>query len=189
MGTAMEVIPQPISGVLVLRPKRFGDARGYFTESYNRRTLEAAGLKFDFLQDNVSLSAQPGTVRGLHFQSPPSAQTKLLNVLQGAIVDVVVDIRHGSPTFGKHVAVTLTAHNGLQLLVPRGFAHGFCTLVPDTMVQYKVDNYYDPKCDGGLLWNDPALGIAWPVSAENAVLAKKDNEHPKLADLPAYFTL
>ncbi len=184
----MEVTPQAISGVLVLKPKRFGDARGYFVESYNRRVMAEHGLRFDFLQDNTSLSAQRGTIRGLHFQSPPSEQTKLLNVLQGAIIDVVVDIRVGSPTFAKHVAVELSAENGLQLLVPRGFAHGFCTLVPDTLVQYKVDNHYDPKCDGGVLWNDPALGIEWPVKPDEAVLADKDRKHPRLADLPVTFT-
>src|SRR5262245_54383194 len=130
----MEVIPQAISDVLVLKPKRFGDARGYFVESYSRRVLAERGVNFDFVQDNISLSARRGTVRGLHFQNPPAAQTKLLYVLRGAVLDVVVDIRRGSPTYGKHVAVELSEENGLQLLAPRGFAHGFCTLVADTMV-------------------------------------------------------
>jgi len=184
----MEVLPQAISDVLVLKPKRFGDARGYFVESYNRRVMAANGLDFDFLQDNTSLSAQRGTIRGLHFQTAPSQQTKLLNVLRGAILDIVVDIRVGSPSYGKHVGVELSEENGLQLLVPRGFAHGFCTLVPDTMVQYKVDNFYDPKADAGLLWNDAALGIAWPVTAEEAILTDKDRKHPTLAELPAHFS-
>jgi dTDP-4-dehydrorhamnose 3,5-epimerase len=184
----MEVTPLAISDVLVLKPKRFGDARGYFVESYNRRQMAANSLEFDFCQDNTSLSQQRGTIRGLHFQTAPSAQTKLLNVLRGAILDVVVDIRNGSPTYGRHVAVELSEENGLQLLVPRGFAHGFCTLVPDTMVQYKVDNFYDPKADAGLLWNDPALGIAWPVRSDEAILTDKDRKHPTLAELPAHFT-
>jgi dTDP-4-dehydrorhamnose 3,5-epimerase len=184
----MEVIPQAISGVLVLKPKRFGDARGYFVETFSRRALAQHDLKFDFVQDNVSFSAQRGTIRGLHFQSPPSAQTKLLYVLRGAVLDVVVDIRIGSPTYARHVAVELSEENGAQLLVPRGFAHGFCTLVPDTLVQYKVDSFYDAARDGGILWSDPALGIAWPIKPEEAILTDKDRKHPTLANLPATFT-
>lgn len=183
----MEITQQAIADVLVLKSRRFGDARGYFTETWSRRTLQVQGLNFDFMQDNVSLSATAGTVRGLHFQAAPSAQTKLVSVLQGAVLDVAVDIRKGSPTYGKHVAVELSAENGLQILVPRGFAHGLCTLVPDTMVMYKVDAFYDQPREFGLQWNDPALGIAWPDFA-GAVLSEKDKINPVLADLPAYFS-
>lgn len=183
----MDVIEQSIKPVVVLRPKRFGDRRGYFSEIHSRRRLEAEGLSFDFVQDNISLSAEAGTVRGLHFQAPPSEQTKLVTVLTGSVLDVVVDIRAGSPTYGAHIAVELSAENGLQTLVPPGFAHGFCTLVPDTLVLYKVDRYYDPERDFGLRWNDPALQIQWPVSEENARLSDKDHKQPTLAELPRYF--
>ncbi len=183
----MEIFEQAIAGVFVLKPRRFGDARGYFTETYSARTLGAQGLSFNFVQDNISLSATPGTVRGLHFQIAPSPQTKLLQVLQGAILDVAVDIRKGSPTYGKHVAVELSAENGLQLLIPRGFAHGLCTLLPDTMVMYKVDSFYDQPNEFGLAWDDPALGIAWPDFA-GSNLSAKDKVNPTLAALPDYFT-
>jgi dTDP-4-dehydrorhamnose 3,5-epimerase len=184
----MEIWPQAIADVLVLQPARFGDARGYFSEIYSQRTLKAHGIEFDFVQDNFLLSANPGTVRGLHFQGSPSTQTKLVSVLRGAILDVAVDIRKGSPHFGKHVAVELSAENGLQILVPRGFAHGICTLVPDTMVLYKVDAFYDSQRDYGLLWNDPALGIGWPEVAASPCLSDKDKVQPRLAELPRHFT-
>lgn len=184
----MEIFEQTIAGVLVLKPRRFGDARGYFAETYSRRALAALGLNFDFVQDNISLSATPGTVRGLHFQAAPAAQTKLVSVLQGAVLDVAVDIRKDSPTYGQHVAVELSAQNGLQILVPRGFAHGLCTLVPDTMVMYKVDAFYDPAREFGLQWNDPTLNIAWPDFA-GAVLSAKDGVNPLLRDMPEYFSM
>ena len=183
----MDLKALELPGAYLLTPKRFRDARGFFVESYNKQTLAAHGLNFDFVQDNVSLSAKSGTIRGLHFQSPPSAQTKLVSVSSGAALDVLVDIRNGSPTYGRHVAIELTAENGLQVLVPRGFAHGFCTLADDTLVQYKVDAHYDPARDLGLLWNDPDLGIAWPVTSETAVLIDKDKKHPRLRDLPRHF--
>jgi dTDP-4-dehydrorhamnose 3,5-epimerase len=183
----MDLTALELPGAYLLNPKRFRDARGYFVESYNKKTLAAHGVNFDFVQDNLSLSEKSGTVRGLHFQSPPSAQTKLVSVPTGAALDVLVDIRHGSPTYGRHAAVELTAENGLQLLVPRGFAHGFCTLADHTLVQYKVDAHYDPARDLGLLWNDPDLGIRWPVTAETAILIDKDKKHPRLSDLPRYF--
>lgn len=183
----MEIFPQAIASVLVLKPARFEDARGYFSEQYSRRALEAHGLAVDFVQDNVSLSVEPGTVRGLHFQAPPSEQTKLVSVLTGAVLDVVVDIRNGSPTYGGHVAAELSAENGMQMLVPRGFAHGFCTLEPNTRVLYKVDGYYDRERDFGLRWNDPALGIDWPVTEQEAKLSDKDRVQPLLAELPLYF--
>jgi dTDP-4-dehydrorhamnose 3,5-epimerase len=183
----MEIKALDLPGAYLLNPKRFRDVRGFFVEQYNKQTLAAHGLLFNFVQDNLSLSERSGTIRGLHFQPPPSAQTKLVSVLSGAILDVFVDIRSGSPTYGRHVAVELTAENGMQVLVPHGFAHGFCTLADDTMVQYKVDAHYDPARDLGLLWNDPDLGIRWPVSAERAILVDKDRSQPRLRDLPRYF--
>lgn len=183
----MNIRALELPGAYLLTPKRFPDARGFFVEQYNKRTLAAHGLHFDFVQDNVSLSARTGTIRGLHFQSPPSAQTKLISVLHGAVLDVLVDIRNGSPTYGRHAAVELSSENGVEALVPRGFAHGFCTLADNTVVQYKVDAHYDPARDLGLLWNDPDLGIRWPVTAAAAVLIDKDKNHPRLRDLPRHF--
>jgi dTDP-4-dehydrorhamnose 3,5-epimerase len=183
----MEIFKQAIADILLLKPKRFGDARGYFTETYNRRIWAGQGVDHDFVQDNFSLSATPGTVRGLHFQTGPSAQTKLVLVLRGAILDVAVDIRKGSPTYGKHVALEISAENGLQILVPRGFAHGLCTLEANTMVMYKVDAFYDQPREFGLAWDDPELGIAWPAVA-GANLSEKDKLNPTLAALPDHFT-
>jgi len=187
-GPSLTVTPLSLPGLTLLEPKRLGDARGYFSETYNRRTFESAGLSADFVQDNQSLSAPVGTLRGLHFQTPPFAQIKLIRVLRGAILDVCVDIRHGSPTFGRHIGVTLSAQNGQQLWVPEGFAHGFCTLEPDTEVLYKVSQYYAPDHDKGLLWYDPQLGIAWPLqNGVTPVLSDKDQAHPPLSALPAVF--
>jgi dTDP-4-dehydrorhamnose 3,5-epimerase len=185
----MQLSPTAIASVVKLVPKRHGDGRGWFAETYNRRTLQGLGIEANFVQDNMSLSRQAGTVRGLHFQIPPFAQAKLIGVLSGAILDVAVDIRRGSPTFGQHVAVELTAAGGEQLYVPEGFAHGFCTLAPDSMVFYKVTNYYSGEHDWGIRWNDPALAIDWPVSAARATLSKKDSGWPTLAESPAYFEL
>jgi dTDP-4-dehydrorhamnose 3,5-epimerase len=176
-----------IPDVLLIEPKRFGDARGFFSEVWSRKALAEAGLDTEFVQDNHSLSREVGVVRGLHFQTPPSAQGKLVRVVRGAILDVAVDIRRGSATYGRHVSAVLSAENWRQLWVPRGFAHGFCTLEPDTEVIYKVDAYYDRAADKGLLWNDPALGIEWPVAAAEAVLSDKDRVQPPLAELPAFF--
>lgn len=183
----MDVLKLSISPIMILKPRRFDDNRGYFCELYSRRTLEETNLKFEFVQDNISLSIEPGTVRGLHFQTAPSEQTKLVTVLKGAVYDVAVDIRAGSPTYGQHVATILSADNGLQLLVPRGFAHGFCSLEPDTLVLYKVDGYYDRERDFGLRWDDPALKIRWPVSAKEARISDKDRVQPLLAELPRVF--
>ena len=174
-------------GLTLVEPPRFEDARGFFSETYNKRELEKLGIAETFVQDNHSLSVQKGVVRGLHFQIPPHAQGKLVRVVRGAVLDVVVDIRKGSPTFGQHVAVELSAENWRQLWVPPGFAHGFCTLEPNTEVLYKVTDYYAPECDRGLLWNDPALGIDWPVKPEEAILSEKDRNWPTLAELPDYF--
>ncbi len=173
--------------VIELRPKKIGDERGYFSEVYNKPELADAGFKFDFIQDNHSLSRPRGTVRGLHFQVPPFAQTKLVRVVKGAIFDVVVDIRTGSPTYGRHANIVISAETWNQVLIPVGFAHGICTIEPDTEVIYKVDAAYSPQHDRGLLWNDPVLGIQWPVEPDNAVLSDKDRNHPTLAALPAGF--
>ena len=178
-----------IDGVLAITPKKFGDARGFFSETYNKDLLTEAGINLEFVQDNQSLSTERGVVRGLHFQTPPHAQDKLVRVTRGSIIDVAVDIRKGSPTFGEHIAVELSADNWKQLLVPKGFAHGFCTLEPNTEVLYKVTDYYAPECDKGLAWDDPALGIDWRIIASEAILSDKDKIHPKLAALPAYFSV
>jgi dTDP-4-dehydrorhamnose 3,5-epimerase len=172
-----------IPDVLLITPKVFGDPRGAFAETYSRRELAEAGFQGDFVQDNHSRSPQKGTVRGLHFQRAPRAQDKLLRVVRGAILDVAVDIRPGSPTYGRHVAVELSADNWRQLLVPRGFAHGFQTLTDDCEVLYKVTDVYAPETEGGLLWNDPALSIDWPIPAEQAVINARDAGWPGLADL------
>jgi len=157
-------------------------------ESYRQSLFEEAVGPYTFVQDNHSLSKDVGTIRGLHFQTAPSAQGKLVRCIAGAILDVAVDIRHGSPTFGKHVTRELSASNGAQLWVPPGFAHGFCTLATNTEVVYKVTNYYSPASDRGLLWDDPELEISWPVSAEAAVLSEKDTTHPPLSQLGNVFT-
>ncbi len=183
----IEIVETAIPGVRIVKPRRFGDARGWFSETFNKKALREAGIGFDFIQDNESLSAAPGTIRALHFQTPDFAQTKLVRVLTGAILDVAVDIRRGSPSFGAHVAVELSAENGKQLLIPKGFAHGFCTLAPDTRVFYKVDAYYSAVHDAGLLWNDPDVAIAWPVTPERATFSEKDARLPRLADFDTPF--
>ncbi len=184
----MDVTPlADLPDVLILKPRKFGDARGFFSETYNRKALAAAGLDVAFVQDNHSLSAAPGTLRGLHYQAPPFDQGKLVRVVRGAILDVAVDIRHGSPTFGRHVSAVISADEWNQIYVPSGFAHGFVTLVPDTEVIYKVTNFYSGPHDRGIIWNDPALAIDWGVSAEEAVLSDKDRLHPRLADAPPAF--
>ena len=178
-----------IPDVKLITPVKHGDHRGYFSEVYNSRALAEAGVDLTFVQDNQSLSAERGTVRGLHFQSPPMEIAKLIRVLRGSIYDVAVDLRHGSPTFGRHVAVTLDAAGWQQLLVPAGFAHGFCTLEPNSEVFYKVTNYYAPPNDLGVRWNDPRFGIDWPVEDSEAVLSDKDRVQPMFAELPAYFSI
>lgn len=183
----MEITALAIPEIKILRPKKFGDNRGFFSETYSKRSFEAAGLHYDFVQDNHSLSAGTGTVRGLHFQLPPFAQDKLVRVVKGSILDVAVDIRKGSPTFGQHVSAVISAEEWNQILVPIGFAHGFCTLEPDTEVIYKVTNFYSAEHDRGLLWNDPDLGIAWPVAAEQAELSGKDLKNPRFAELRDWF--
>ncbi len=183
----MKLIDTPIPNVKLLVPQRFEDPRGFFSETYHKRSLEEAGIDITFVQDNHSLSVQKNTIRGLHYQIPPFAQDKLVRVVRGAILDVAVDLRRRSPTFGQHVAVEISAQKWNQILVPIGFAHGFCTLEPNTEVIYKVTNYYSPEHDRGLLWSDPALGIDWPVSPDHATVSERDNNHPRLADLTALF--
>ncbi len=173
--------------VKIIQLKKFGDHRGFFSETYSRKAFAEAGIDHDFVQDNHSLSPVVGTLRGLHFQSPPFAQDKLIRVPRGCILDIAVDIRASSPDFGKAVAVELSAENWLQLLVPAGFAHGFVTLEPDTEVLYKVSAPYAPAHDHGLAFDDPALGIDWRLPAERLTLSDKDRKHPRLADLPRYF--
>jgi dTDP-4-dehydrorhamnose 3,5-epimerase len=176
-----------IPEIKLVRPRKHGDDRGFFSETYVQRDFAAAGIDVAFVQDNHSLSAERGTVRGLHFQTAPFAQDKLVRVTRGAVLDVAVDLRVGSPTYGKHVTAVLSARDWNQLFVPIGFAHGFMTLEPDTEVLYKVSNFYAPAHDKGLLWNDPALGIAWGLAEDEAVLSAKDKVQPRLAELPAYF--
>ena len=179
----MEVEELSIPDVKILRPTRHGDHRGFFSEVYNKKTLVTAGIDIDFVQDNHSLSAERGTVRGLHFQTPPFAQHKLVRVVRGSVFDVAVDLRRGSPSFGKHATAVLSAEAWNQIFVPIGFAHGFMTLEPDTEVIYKVSNYYAPDHDKGILWNDPALAIAWPIDDREAILSDKDRKQPRLAEV------
>lgn len=183
----MQIEPTAISDVAILTPKRFGDDRGFFSEVFSAKSFAEHFGPTQFVQDNHSWSAQAGTIRGLHFQSPPHAQGKLVRVVRGRIIDVAVDIRRSSPTFGRHVAVELSAENWRQLWIPPGFAHGFCTLEPDCEVLYKVTEFYAPQHDFGLAFDDPALGIAWPVAPQEAVLSEKDRRHPRLADLTHAF--
>ncbi|MDH3594262.1 MAG: dTDP-4-dehydrorhamnose 3,5-epimerase [Rhodospirillales bacterium] len=183
----MEIMALDIPEVKVLTPKKFGDHRGFFSETYNKKALAAQGIEIDFVQDNHSLSAEVGTIRGLHFQTPPFAQDKLVRIAQGSVLDVAVDIRRGSPTYGKFVSAVISAEAWNQILVPVGFAHGLCTLEPDTVVIYKVSNYYAPDHDFGLLWSDPDIGIDWPISEAEAKLSDKDRKQPGLREFNSPF--
>jgi len=176
-----------IPDVMLITPPRLGDARGFFSETFHARRLAEAGVKGTFVQDNHSLSGTKGTVRGLHLQIGASAQGKLVRVTRGAIWDVAVDVRHGSPTFGQYVAEVLSAENWRQMWVPVGFLHGFCTLEPDTEVIYKVTAEYDREAERGVHWRDPDLAVPWPVTTAEAVLSEKDLALPHLADCPAWF--
>lgn len=180
----MQIENTPLSGLVVLTPQRFGDARGFFSESWNRQRLVGLGIELDFVQDNHSLSAQIGTVRGLHFQSPPHAQDKLVRCGQGALFDVAVDIRKGSPSYGQWFGIELSAENGKQLLVPKGFLHGFITRAPNTEILYKCTDYYVPDCDGAVHWD--SCGINWGFDG-TPVLSNKDVEAPTLADFDSPF--
>jgi dTDP-4-dehydrorhamnose 3,5-epimerase len=177
----MRRIETGLPGLCVLEPRVFRDERGFFLESYNEAGFAALGVGAHFVQDNHAYSAEAGVLRGLHFQLPPFTQAKLVWVVRGAVLDVAVDLRRGSPAYGRHFAVELSAANMLRLFVPRGFAHGYLTLTPGTEFLYKVDNVYAPEADAGVLWNDPDLGIAWPEAAP--VLSAKDRQLPRLRDL------
>lgn len=185
----MEVQTYDIAGIVLMTPRHLGDERGYFAEIFRADLFSQNVGDYDFVQDNESLSARIGTIRGLHFQSEPHAQGKLVRCTSGALFDVAVDIRAGSPTYGQWVGETLTPNNGKQFWIPPGFAHGFCTLEPDTVIAYKVTGgYYSTECDKGLAWDDPAIGIVWPDTADADTLSAKDRKQPLLANLPTYFT-
>ena len=187
VATSFRVMQTEIADVKLIVPRIHRDRRGFFSETYNKAGLTSLGTNLEFVQDNHSLSAERGVVRGLHFQIPPFAQDKLVRVIRGSVFDVAVDIRRGSPTYGKHVARVISVADWNQFLVPAGFAHGFCTLEANTEVIYKVTNYYSPEHDRGMLWNDPDLGIAWPVAENEAILSDKDKKQPRFRDLPKYF--
>ena len=182
----MEIIRTAIPDVVIVEPRVFGDSRGYFFESWSQREFDTLVRPVRFVQDNESRSSY-GVVRGLHFQKGAFSQSKLVRVVEGTVLDVAVDIRRGSPTFGRHVAVELTADSHRQLFIPRGFAHGFSVLSEHAVFQYKCDNYYAPQAESAIAWNDPALAIDWRVSAEDAILSEKDRHHPLLADCPDLF--
>lgn len=182
----MEVVTTDIEGVYIIKPRVFGDARGYFFESYSKREFEEKVGKVDFVQDNESMSKK-GVMRGLHFQRPPFSQSKLVRCVKGSVLDVAVDIRKGSPTYGKHVAVELTEDNHLQFFIPKGFAHGFVVLSDVAVFQYKCDNFYHPEADGGISILDDSLGIDWKISTQNAILSEKDTKHPLLKDFDSPF--
>jgi dTDP-4-dehydrorhamnose 3,5-epimerase len=184
-GDNMQVIQTKLEGAYIIEPQVYGDHRGFFMESYNSEIFKQSNIDYTFVQDNHSLSQEAGVIRGLHYQLSPKAQTKLIRVISGAIYDVIVDIRKDSPTFSQWLGVILSAANKKQLLVPKGFAHGFCTIVPNTEVVYKVDEYYSPKHDRGILWNDPALVIDWPTS--QPILSDKDQKHPLLKEAEIHF--
>lgn len=182
----MEVIKTALEGVVIIEPRVLTDARGYFFESFSQKEFEEKVCKTTFVQDNESKSSY-GVLRGLHFQKPPFAQSKLVRVVQGAVLDAAVDIRKGSPTFGQHVAVELTAENHRQFFVPRGFAHGFVVLSEEVVFQYKCDNFYAPQHEGALAWDDSALGIDWQVPADKILLSEKDKVHARLKDAEWFF--
>jgi dTDP-4-dehydrorhamnose 3,5-epimerase len=186
-GGRVRIEDTEIAGVKVITPAKHGDHRGFFSEVYNRRSFEEAGLDLTFVQDNHAFSAEVGTIRGLHFQSPPFAQDKLVRVTRGRALDVVVDLRRSSKTFGRHFGIELSAENWRQLLIPIGFAHGYCTLEPDTELLYKVTNFYSAANDLGLAFDDPALAIDWGIDLARARLSEKDRRQPRLADLPFVF--
>ena len=184
----MEIIKTEIEGVVIIEPRIFKDARGYFFESFSEREFSEKVADVHFVQDNESRSCY-GVIRGLHFQKPPYTQAKLLRVVRGAVLDVAVDLRKGSPTFGKYVAVELTEENHRQLYIPRGFAHGFSVLSEDVVFQYKCDNYYAPQSEGAIAWDDPELGIDWRIPKEKAILSEKDSRHPRLKDADIPFSI
>ena len=183
----MDIAALEIEAVKLIRPERHSDHRGYFVETWNRRRFAEAGIDFDFVQDNLSCSVSAGTIRGLHYQLPPHAQARLVRVARGSIFDVAVDLRRASPTFGRHVSAVLSAEGGEQLFIPIGFAHGFCTLEPGTEVAYKASAFFSPQHDCGIAWNDPGIGVAWPLDRRKPVLSDKDRALPRLSEIePPY---
>lgn len=177
----MKLIETKLKDCYIVEPDRFGDNRGWFSESYNKKVFEDLGLSYDFVQDNESFSAKKGVLRGLHFQNEPYTQAKIVRCTSGAVYDVAVDIRHDSPTYGMWVGVELSEENGRQLLIPRGFLHGFQTLTDNVKFAYKCDNYYNKESDGGVMYNDPDIGVVWPIA--DPILSEKDKHHPKLKEL------
>lgn len=182
----MEIIKTAIEDVLLIKPSVFGDQRGYFFESYSERSFDSAVGKIRFVQDNESRSSK-NVIRGLHFQKPPYAQSKLVRVVRGRVLDIAVDIREGSPTFGRHVSVELSEDNHYQLFIPKGFAHGYAVLSDEAIFQYKCDAFYAPEAEGAILWNDPDLGIDWKVPANDAIISPKDQKNPRFCDLGSVF--
>ena len=179
----MKIIETEIQGLFIIEPDVYGDSRGYFFESFNKRRFEEqTGINVDFVQDNESRSTY-GVVRGLHFQRPPHAQAKLVRVVSGRVLDVAVDLREGSPTFGKHVAVELSGENHRQVFIPKGFAHGFSVLSEEAVFQYKCDDYYAPETEGAVAWDDPDIAIDWRIPADDMILSEKDKKHPRLSEL------
>ena len=185
--TGLAVRALAIPGLLLVIPRKFADERGIFTETWNSHAFSSIGIDATFVQDNQSVSVAPGTIRGLHFQTPPQAQAKLVRVVAGSVFDVAVDLRRDSPFYGKHCSARLSAAGGEQIYIPQGFAHGFCTLEPQTIVAYKVDSPYAPECDRGFAWNDPDLAIDWPVDASRVVLSAKDAQLGRFSALKAWF--
>jgi dTDP-4-dehydrorhamnose 3,5-epimerase len=183
----MQIVATAIADVRLVIPRRFYDDRGYFAELFNREKLLAAGIDMNPAQVNQSFSRAPWTLRGLHFQTPPHAQAKLVRAVRGRILDIAVDLRHGSPSFGHHVATEISAEGGEQMFVPKGFAHGTFSLEQDTEVAYVVDDRYAPECEGGVAFDDPELAIAWPVETSRMMVAPRDRSYPRLRDLPAHF--
>ncbi len=181
----LKITATKLTDVKIIEPAVFGDHRGFFTESYSDKDFKEAGIDFDFIQDNHSLSTEPGVLRGLHFQKGQAAQTKLIRVVTGAVLDVIVDIRKGSPTYGEWEGYILSASNHRQLLVPKGYAHGFVTLTDNVHFLYKCDNYYNAEADGGIAFDDPELAITWPIDQSKAILSEKDKHHPTLKEFEA----
>lgn len=186
-GRGMNVTELAIAGVKLVVPRKISDSRGHFSETWNQRDFADAGIEVDFVQDNVSLSRAAGTVRGLHYQKPPMVQAKLVRAVRGSLFDVAVDLRRASPTYGRHVSAILTGERGEQLFIPAGFAHGFCTLEPDTEVAYKISGFYSREHDTGIFWNDPDIGIDWPLQGREPVLSEKDRHLPRLAEAGSPF--
>ena len=182
----MEIIKTDIEGVIIIKPQIFKDSRGYFFESFSQREFNEKVTPIQFVQDNESCSSY-GVMRGLHFQKPPYSQSKLVRCVKGSVLDVAIDIRKGSPTYGKHVAVELSAENHLQFFIPKGFAHGYAVLSKEAIFQYKCDEFYTPKSEGGIQLMDESLGINWPISADDAILSDKDKKYPKLSEITSDF--